>query len=238
MTNSIEFKVYGRYALFTDPLSKIGGEKLSYSIPTYQSLVGIVESIYWKPSIKWVIDSVRVLHHIQMETKGIRPMEYNGGNTLAYYTYLKDVAYQVKAHFEFNPNRPDLEADWNEKKHHSIATRALKAGGRRDVFLGTRECQAYVLPCQFNEGEGSYDNYEGEIHFGLMVHGINYPDITGKNQMEVRLWHPVMKKGRIDFIKPNECTLIQNVRKMDPKQFTLSSMESVNTLYSQLGEEE
>ena len=36
--NSIEFKVWGRYALFTDPLTRIGGEKCSYHIPTYESL--------------------------------------------------------------------------------------------------------------------------------------------------------------------------------------------------------
>ena len=54
--NIIEYTVFGRYALFTDPLSKTGGEKCSYQIPTYQALKGITESIYWKPTITWVID--------------------------------------------------------------------------------------------------------------------------------------------------------------------------------------
>ena len=27
-TNVIQFKVFGRYALFTDPLTKVGGEKI------------------------------------------------------------------------------------------------------------------------------------------------------------------------------------------------------------------
>lgn len=40
MKNQIEFEVYGDYALFTDPLTKIGGEKLSYSVPTYEALKG------------------------------------------------------------------------------------------------------------------------------------------------------------------------------------------------------
>ena len=51
MRNEIQFKVYGRMALFTDPITKLGGEKSSYSIPTYQALKGITESIYWKPTI-------------------------------------------------------------------------------------------------------------------------------------------------------------------------------------------
>ena len=47
--NSIEFKVYGRRALFSDPLTRTGGEKFTYPVPTYQALKGITESIYWKP---------------------------------------------------------------------------------------------------------------------------------------------------------------------------------------------
>jgi len=30
LNSIIEFKVWGRFALFTDPLTKIGGEKCSY----------------------------------------------------------------------------------------------------------------------------------------------------------------------------------------------------------------
>jgi len=59
--NSIEFKVWGRYALFTDPLTRIGGEKCSYHIPTYEALKGIAKSIYWKPTFVWVVDEVRVM---------------------------------------------------------------------------------------------------------------------------------------------------------------------------------
>lgn len=77
--NQIEYKVYGRYALFTDPLTKTGGEKFTYQIPTYQALKGITESIYWKPTFIWVIDSVRIMNTIQTESKGMRPIKYSGG---------------------------------------------------------------------------------------------------------------------------------------------------------------
>ena len=76
MRNQIEFKVYGKYALFSDPLTRVGGEKFSYQIPTYQALVGVCESIYWKPTLYWVIDSVRIINPIKMEPKGIRPLVY------------------------------------------------------------------------------------------------------------------------------------------------------------------
>jgi CRISPR-associated protein Cas5d len=233
LRNQIEFEVYGNYALFTDPVTKIGGEKMSYQIPTYQSLKGIVESIYWKPTIMWIIDEVRVMKPIQTESKGIRPIEYNGGNTLAYYTYLKDVKYQVRAHFVFNMNRKDLAFDRNEHKHHNIAKRALLAGGRRDIFLGARECQGYVEPCVFGEGEGSYDNIP-EIHFGVMVHGINYPDETGKDYLETRLWKPVMRNGVIKFIRPDECEIVRPICKSPIKNFDENNIQSVDNLHKEV----
>lgn len=235
MRNAISFEVYGDYALFTDPLTKLGGEKLSYQIPTYQALKGIVESIYWKPTLTMVVDKVRVMNAIRMESRGVRPIEYGGGNTLANYTYLRNVRYQVVCHFVFNEHRPDLAFDRNEHKHHNIFKRALLAGGRRDIFLGARECQAYVEPCEFGTGESFYDGY-GEIHLGTMVHGINYPDETGRNEMEVRLWNPVMRNGVIEFIRPEQCTQIRKIMEMTPKPFSRATMESADDLDARLEE--
>lgn len=234
--NSIEFEVSGNYALFTDPLTKLGGEKLSYQVPTYQALKGIAESIYWKPTLIMYIDAVRIMKPIRMESKGIRPLEYSGGNTLANYTYLKDVSYQVRAYFEFNMNRPDMAFDRNENKHHNILKRSLKVGGRRDIFLGTRECQAYVEPCVFGGGESFYKDY-GDIHMGTMVHGINYPDETGRNQLEVRLWNPVMKDGEISFIRPEQCEMVRVIGDMQPKHFDHTNVEAVDAMLAQLGGE-
>ena len=126
--NSVEFQVSGAYALFSDPVTRVGGEKCTYQIPTYEALKGIMHSIYWKPTITWIIDEVRIMNPIQTETKAIRPISYNGGNDLSYYTYLKDVCYQVRAHFEWNENRPELREDRNENKHHNIAKRMIQRG--------------------------------------------------------------------------------------------------------------
>ena len=180
-----------------------------------------------------VVDKIRVMNPIQMESKGIRPIDYGGGNTLAYYTYLRDVKYQVAAHFEFNPNRPDLTYDHNENKHHNIMKRSLKRGGRRDVFLGARECQAYVEPIEFGNGQGYYDDV-AEIHFGTMVHGFNYPDETGKDELEVRFWNPVMKNGVIHFDRPEECTQIRSIKKMTMKPFDETNFKSVESEYNNL----
>ena len=148
-------------------LMRIGGEKTTMQIPSYEALKGILSSVYWKPTFIWYIDEVRVMNRIRTEVKGIRPIRYSGGNDLSFYTYLKDCRYRIKAHFEWNENRPEHAADRNENKHHQIAQKMIRKGGRRDVFLGARECQGYVEPCVFSEGEGAYDDLE-ELGFGLM----------------------------------------------------------------------
>lgn len=216
--NEVCFKVSGRYALFTDPLTKIGGEKHSLLIPSYQALKGITESVYFKPTITWIIDSVRVMRPIKTESKGIRTLNMSGGNDLSYYTYLSDVEYHVKAHFEFNLQRPDLEQDRNEHKHYFIMKRCIERGGRRDVFLGARECQAYVEPCEFDEGQGHYDHM-GEMSFGLQYHSIVYPDEQASNQMTVKLWYPKMINGVINFLRPEECPHERILFKRNPKKF-------------------
>lgn len=219
--NTVTFKVYGDYALFTDPLTK-GGEKFSYQVPTYEALKGILSSVYFKPTFIWFIDKVRVMKPIQTQRKGIRPIKYEGGNELAYYTYLRDVEYQVQAHFEWNENRSELSKDRNEHKHYQIAKRMINCGGRRDIFLGTRECQGYVEPCVFGEDNGAYDNIE-ELSFGMMLHGITYADEAVREedhgQMTIRLWRPIMEKGVILFIHPEECTITRHIKPMKIKPF-------------------
>lgn len=220
--NIVEFEVSGAYGLFSDPVTRAGGEKCTYQVPTYEALKGILQSVYWKPTITWVIDAVRVMNQIQTETKGIRPIKYSGGNDLSFYTYLKDCRYQVRAHFIWNENRPELAKDRNENKHHNIAKRMIQKGGRRDIFLGTRECQGYVEPCVFGEGEGYYDNIE-ELAFGLMYHGITYADEAyseeTKGRMSTRMWYPIMKQGVISFSKPEECQIVIPRHEMDVKPF-------------------
>ena len=208
--NSVEFEVYGKYALFSDPVTRVGGEKFSYQIPTYQALKGMLESIYWKPTFIWVIDAVRIMNKIQTEGKGIRPIKIGGGNDLSYYTYLKDVRYQVLAHFEWNEARSNLQNDRNEHKHHNIARRSIEKGGRRDIFLGTRECQAYAVPCEFGSDTGFYDDY-GELDYGFMFHGVNYPDETGDGKFGVRFWDCKMSDGIIVFPQPDSAELKSRV---------------------------
>lgn len=216
----IEFRTWGRYALFTDPVTRVGGEKCSYHIPTYEALKGVAKSIYWKPTLIWVIDAVRVMKPIRTQTKGTKPLNFGGGNTLAIYTFLADVEYQVQAHFEWNMHRNELQEDRVAAKHLAILQRMLERGGRQDIFLGTRDCQGYAEPCPFGSGKGAYD-HAGELAFGLTFHGFDYPDETGNKELRSRFWMPKMENGVIRFIRPEDCKVTRFVREMEVKDFRL-----------------
>ena len=146
------------------------------------------------------------------------------------------MCYQVRAHFEFNLHRKELAEDRDEHKHHNIARRMVERGGRRDIFLGTRECQGYVEPVRYGAGEGYYD-HAGEMPLGTMFHGFNYVDETGGSMLQVRLWQPVMENGVIRFPRPEECTLVRDIRQVKSKLFDKNSVTFAAEEYELLGEE-
>jgi CRISPR-associated protein Cas5d len=219
VNNTLSFLVRGRYALFSDPVTRIGGEKCSYPVPTYEALKGVTKSVYWKPTLIWFIKRVRILNAIRTQSKGVKPISFDaGGNTLSIYAYLLDVCYQVEVAFTWNEHRPELAADRIDGKHYEIARRMIEKGGRQDVFLGTRECQGYVEPCRFGEDAGAYDDVP-ELAFGLMFHSFDYPDETGINELAARFWPAVMRKGIIEFPLPSACPVRKYIRPMRPKVF-------------------
>jgi len=242
--NCLEFRVWGRYALFTDPLTRVGGEKSSYHLPTYEALKGICKSIYWKPTFIWFVDKVRILRRIRTQTRGMKPLDYiSGGNTLAIYTYLTGdarsetpaditdgpgVEYQVRAHFEWNPHHVALAADRVDGKHYAIAKRSLEHGGRQDIFLGTRDCQGYVAPCVFGEGLGDYDN-DGSLDYGLTFHSFDYPDETGVGRLGTNFWRPKLVNGVLTFPRPDDTNQIvkKDIRAMQPRAFGVDHGRSV-----------
>lgn len=217
MNNTLSFVVRGKYALFTDPASKTGGDKSSYPVPTYEALKGVIKSVYWKPTLIWIVKQVRILNPIRMESKSIKPRKMSGGNTLAYYSYLADVAYQVEVQFVWNttPLAGKYAKDRIDGKHYQIAQRMIEKGGRRDVFLGTRECQAYVEPCRFGEGPGYYDG-KGVRPFGIMFHSFAYPSETGIDELRTQFWNAEMRDGVIEFPLPEACdpAMSRFIRKM------------------------
>lgn len=218
----ISFNVKAENACFADPLTRIGGERFSYQVPTYSALKGICDNIYWKPTFIWEVKRIRVLNQIQYEQKAfLFPSTLCGDSKTnqsdrAFALELWDVSYNVEARLIWNEDRPDLKDDRNLKKHMEIARRSIAKGGRLPIYLGKKEgsCYAEVSPAEFYDGEGYYDN-AGEFPCGIMLHGITYP--TQKDHtLKVRLWHPIMRNGVIEFIRPDECTMVTTLKNAKP----------------------
>lgn len=204
-------KVYGPRALWTSPGSKGGGEKLTYQVPTREALRGIIDANYFKPTIKNEIDEIRIMKKIETYSVGTRLLINGNSSDLSNYTYLTDVCYYVKFHFEWNYNREDLKNDRNMRKHEEITERSLKRGGRRPIFLGVSECMGYIEKLDKNEYENDIGYYdETNLSFGLMFNGFIYPN-KNEEKLKSTFTHIEMKKGRISFIKAEECKIINEL---------------------------
>jgi CRISPR-associated protein Cas5d len=53
MNYGITLKVSGDYALFSRPEMKV--ERVSYDVITPSAARGVLDAIYWKPQIRWII---------------------------------------------------------------------------------------------------------------------------------------------------------------------------------------
>lgn len=219
--NIIELEVAGKYAMFTGP--EYRGVVRSLPVPTYEAVRGILRAVYWKPTFIWVADEVRVMNAIITERYPVNS-RYRGKYEQE---RLKDVRYQIRAHFIWNDNRPEFTADRDEDKHFRIALRSISKGGRFPVYLGTAECPGEVRAVRFGSGEGAYDN-SGVTDFGEMYHGVTYPDEgwdeRTRSSVSRRYWHCTMNDGVIRFAPPGECRSVF-VRNAEAKRFANKDTE-------------
>lgn len=200
-------KVTGDYALWTDPATKGGGERISYQVPTVQALQGICDAVYFKPTIRNVVDAVKVINPVRFHSMGYRALYADLSAGLNYVTVLEDVEYLLKYHFEWNLNRDDLLQDRIMKKHEAIAERSLKRGGRRDVFLGAREFIGYVEAIDEDEYLKEKTFYSGsDLDLGNIFHSFIYPN-NEEGKLKSLFTHTIMKDGIIKFKSQDECEI-------------------------------
>ena len=74
MGYGIKLLVWGDRASFNRPEMKV--ERVTYDVMTPSAARGILEAIYWKPQMKWVIDRIHVLNPIRFSN--IRRNELGG----------------------------------------------------------------------------------------------------------------------------------------------------------------
>ncbi|MFU8829395.1 MAG: CRISPR-associated protein Cas5, partial [Phycisphaerales bacterium] len=59
MSQGIRLRVWGPSACFSRPEMKV--EQASYEVMTPSAARGILEAVYWKPEIRWVVTAIHVL---------------------------------------------------------------------------------------------------------------------------------------------------------------------------------
>ncbi len=203
MSYGIKLRVWGDYALFTRPEMKV--ERVSYDVITPSAARGILDAIYWKPAIHWVIDRVHVLKPIRFEN--IRRNELSSRMTVdgkhikgdkmagCYIEddrqqraslILRDVDYVIEAHFDLT----DRE-DTNEGKHLDMfKRRAAKGQCYHRPYFGCREFPVHFQLCK----DIPPSCFSGSRDLGYMLHDIDFDD-----GMTPRFFRALMEDGVIDF---------------------------------------
>ncbi len=216
MGYGITIRVQGDYALFTRPEMKV--ERVSYDVITPSAARGLIEAIYWKPAIRWVIDRIHVLNEIQFTNirrnevsdkistpvakgymKGTRKGPFYLDATAARQQraamVLKDVDYVIEAHFELVPAKAGPED--TVKKHYNIALRRLRKGQHYHApYLGTREFGAKVTLIENETIPKS--PLSGRRELGWMLYDM---DFSNPKDIRPQFFRAVMEDGVIDLTK-------------------------------------
>lgn len=158
MTQGIRLRVWGPTASFNRPEMKI--ESVSYDVPPPSAARGILEAIYWKPEIRWVVTAIHVLapprfQNIRRNGVGskasartVRSAMRAGEGSLGLYVdedrqqfaaqILRDVHYLIEARFEI------LSGCDNAGKHLAMFERRARSGQCfHRPCLGCREHEAF-----------------------------------------------------------------------------------------------
>ena len=158
---SVKMEVWGDYALFTRPEMKV--ERVSYDVPTPSAARGMLESVYFHPGLKWVIDRIYVLNPIaftnvrrnEVKSKilasSVRSAMQSGDKPLYLVTsqdiqqraslMLRNVHYVIEAHFDMTEKANETD---NPGKFQDIIKRRLRKGqAYSQPYLGCRECTAH-----------------------------------------------------------------------------------------------
>ena len=212
MGYGIKIRVSGDYALFTRPEMKV--ERVSYDMITPSAARGIIEAIYWKPAIRWVIDKIHVLNEIEFtnirrnevsekvsESEARRRM--NGSNEPFYLSsndarqqraalVLKNVDYVIEAHFEMTERAGEEDT---KEKHYNIVLRRLRNGQHFHApCLGTREFGAKVELIE--DGEPIPQSPLGDMELGWMLHDLDFSDAQ---DIKPQFFKASLKNGVLDM---------------------------------------
>ena len=188
----VSLEVWGDYACFTRPEMKT--ERVSYDVMTPSAARGLLESIYWHPGMRWVIDRIHVCAPIRFtnlrrnevkSTVSARSAQtvMKGGRRELYLVtaqdiqqraamLLRDVRYVIDAHFDLTDQAADSD---NHGKFQDIIKRRIKRGQfYSQPYLGCREFPAQFKACETLPP--CPEEMKGVRDLGYMLWDLDYTD--------------------------------------------------------------
>lgn len=198
MAYGIKLEVWGELASFNRPEMKV--ERVSYDVITPSAARGILEAIYWKPEMKWVVDRIHVLRPIRVThvrrneisstipvtgATGVRAAMKSERGALGISVaehrqqraarLLRDVCYGIEAHVEVTAPEQGGDARTSVAKHLEMFKRRARRGQYfHHPYLGCRE-----FPANFSLVESfadAPDELAREVDLGLMLHDIEFTE--------------------------------------------------------------
>lgn len=203
----VRLRVRGGYALFTRPEMKC--ERVSYDVPTPSAMRGVLEAIFWKPQIAWVVDKIHVLQPIRfinirrnevagkIPTAAVKRAMGGDGGRLAFDVddgdnrqqraalCLRDVDYLVEAHFVRVRGDEPLP-----KYYEMFKRRAEKGQAFHQPYLGCRE---FPADFSYHEGPAPKSPLVGVQDLGWMLHDIDFADGMKPRFFRAKLEDGVLK---------------------------------------------
>lgn len=217
MSYGVRLRCWGEWACFTRPEMKV--ERVSYDVMTPSAARGILEAIYWKPEIHWIVDRITVLRPIRFSS--VRRNEVKekishvtaarvikgGHGELSFIVdegdmrqqraalLLSDVAYVIEAHFEI------VSGPENAVKHlDQFQRRARKGACYTRPYFGCREFAAHFELLEADADNPSVDaSLTGERDLGWMLHDIDFA-----HERQARFFHATMRDGVIEIPRFSE----------------------------------
>ncbi len=187
---SIRLDVWGEYALFSRPEMKT--ERVSYDVITPSAARGLLESVYWHPGLKYIIDRIHVCAPIRftnlrrnevkatVSARSARTVMERGSGELYLISsqeiqqraalLLRDVHFVLEAHFDMTDRAAPGD---NPGKFQDILKRRIKRGQfYSQPYLGCREFPAQFKLCE--ELPPCPEELRGVRELGYMLWDLDY----------------------------------------------------------------
>lgn len=219
VARGVRLHCWGDWALFTRPEMKV--ERVSYDAMTPSAARGVLEAIYWKPEIRWVVGSITVLQPIRFTSvrRNEVKAKINAGNVAKVMKdgtgnlgiaasdsdmrqqraalLLREVGYVIDAHFDI------LSVPENAAKHLDQFNRRARRGACfTRPYLGCREFAAHFALLEPNGvAPEPHEALRGERDLGWMLHDIDF-----EHDKQARFFRAHMRDGVITVPSLAEAT--------------------------------